>query len=50
MLAFKNGTRAATVMHRHAAGLTQTEIEGLAQYFSSQNTHPPIELKANPLK
>ena len=36
MLAFKSGERQATVMHRHAKGLTNQEIEDLAEYFSNQ--------------
>lgn len=36
MTAFKNGTRSATVMHRHAKGLTVEEINDLAVYFSQQ--------------
>ena len=36
MTAFKNGTRSATVMHRHAKGLTPEEINDLAVYFSQQ--------------
>lgn len=36
MLAFKSGERPATVMHRHAKGLTNQEIEDLAEYFSKQ--------------
>ncbi len=36
LLAFKNGTRPATVMHQHAKGYTDEELERLATYFSSQ--------------
>lgn len=36
MMAFKNGTQSATVMHRHAKGLTVEEINDLALYFSQQ--------------
>lgn len=36
MLAFKNGSRPATVMHRHAKGIQEDEIQALAQYFSQQ--------------
>jgi cytochrome c553 len=36
MLAFKSGDRPATVMHRHAKGLSNQEIEDLAEYFSKQ--------------
>jgi sulfide dehydrogenase cytochrome subunit len=37
MLAFKDGTRPATVMHRHAKGLNIDEINLLANYFARQN-------------
>ena len=33
---FKAGTRQATVMHQHAKGYSDREIEVLAQYFSQQ--------------
>jgi cytochrome c553 len=33
---FKNGTRPATVMHQHAKGYTDQELERLAAYFSRQ--------------
>lgn len=36
MLAFKDGSRPATVMHRHAKGLNVDEINLLADYFSKQ--------------
>jgi sulfide dehydrogenase cytochrome subunit len=36
MLAFRNGSRDSTVMHRHAKGLTIEEINLLATYFSQQ--------------
>lgn len=45
MLAFKNGSRDSTVMHRHAKGLTIDEIDHLADYFSKQkrvSTPAPI--------
>lgn len=32
---FKSGARPATVMHRHAAGYSDAEIEKLADYFSA---------------
>ena len=32
---FKSGARPATVMHRHAAGYTDLEIEKMADYFSA---------------
>jgi sulfide dehydrogenase cytochrome subunit len=36
MQEFKAGTRQATVMHQHAKGYTDPEIELLAAYFSQQ--------------
>jgi cytochrome subunit of sulfide dehydrogenase len=36
MLAFKDGSRPATVMHHHAKGLNLDEIDLLALYFSQQ--------------
>lgn len=36
MLAFKDGSRRATVMHHHAKGLNVDEINLLAAYFSQQ--------------
>jgi cytochrome subunit of sulfide dehydrogenase len=52
MLAFKDGSRPATVMHRHAKGLQAEEIQALAEYFSLQKrvtaTPAPAQtLKAN---
>lgn len=52
MLAFKDGSRAATVMHHHAKGLNVDEINLLANYFSHQkriaNVAPTSQqLKAN---
>ena len=52
MLAFKNGTRPATVMHHHAKGLNEDEINLLAIYFSQQKRSisqapKPQTLKAN---
>jgi sulfide dehydrogenase cytochrome subunit len=40
MLAFKDGSRPATVMHRHAKGLHVDEINLLADYFSTQKRVP----------
>jgi cytochrome c553 len=34
MKAFRSGERSSTVMHRHAKGLTEPEIAGLADYFA----------------
>jgi cytochrome subunit of sulfide dehydrogenase len=36
MKAFRSGGLTSTVMHRHAKGLTETEIDLLADYFSTQ--------------
>lgn len=33
---FRDGQRAATVMHQHARGYTDAEFERLADYFSSR--------------
>jgi cytochrome c553 len=33
---FKSGARAATVMHRHAKGYNDDEIEKLADFFAAQ--------------
>ena len=49
MLAFKSGARKATVMHRHASGLTDDEINQLAVYFSSQVPKVPAQLKSETL-
>lgn len=42
--AFRDGKRSSTVMHHHAKGLTQQEIEQLAAYFSAQQAVPPQAL------
>ena len=36
MQSFRDGTRASSVMHHHAKGLTQQEIEQLADHFAAQ--------------
>lgn len=36
LLAYKNGTQPATVMHQHAKGYTDAELARLADYFSRQ--------------
>lgn len=33
---FKSGARPATVMHQHAKGYTDSELEQLADFFASQ--------------
>lgn len=48
--AFKSGERSATVMHRHAKGLTDDEIVALAEYFSAQVPHTTNTLKAQKLR
>ena len=40
--AYRNGSLPATVMHQHARGLTETEIQALAQYFSAQTLGKPV--------
>lgn len=52
MLAFRDGSRPATVMHRHAKGLQVAEINELAAYFAAQKIvaakNPPSQaLQAN---
>jgi cytochrome c553 len=48
--AFKSGELSATVMHRHAKGLTADEITALAEYFSLQVAHKPVNLKPQKLR
>jgi cytochrome subunit of sulfide dehydrogenase len=36
MMAFRDGSQAATVMHQHARGLNDDQIEKLGDYFSSR--------------
>lgn len=50
MLAFKNGERPATVMHRHAKGLQADEINRLAAYFAAQKPIPSSSPKTQTLK
>jgi sulfide dehydrogenase cytochrome subunit len=50
MLAFRNGSRSATVMHHHAKGLKADEINELAVYFSLQNRVNATALKPQKLK
>ena len=47
---FKSGERSATVMHRHAKGLTADEIIALADYFSMQAPHRSATLKSQQLR
>ncbi len=48
--AFKSGERSATVMHRHARGLSSEEITGLAEYFSKQQPRQATLLKPQKLQ
>ena len=50
LLDFRKGVRPATVMHRHANGLTLDEIEQLADYFSRQKPHKRSILTPQTLK
>ncbi|OIQ82008.1 cytochrome subunit of sulfide dehydrogenase precursor [mine drainage metagenome] len=48
MQAFRSGTRASTVMHHHAMGLPEDEIEQLGDYFAAQKrvaVSSPMPLK-----
>jgi sulfide dehydrogenase cytochrome subunit len=42
MMAFKTGERTSTVMHHHAKGLTQEEINLLAAHFFRQPKLPAL--------
>jgi sulfide dehydrogenase cytochrome subunit len=42
MTAFRTGERSSTVMHHHAKGLTQEEIQLLAEHFSRQPKRPGV--------
>ncbi len=50
MLAFKDGSRPATVMHHHAKGLNTDEINQLAVYFSQQKRVANVAPKPQTLK
>ena len=50
MAAFKDGSRPATVMHHHAKGLHEDEINLLALYFSQQKFSPSISPKPQTLQ
>jgi cytochrome subunit of sulfide dehydrogenase len=50
MLAFKDASRPATVMHRHAKGLNVDEINLLADYFSKQKRVPSQAPQSQTLK
>ena len=49
MLAFKEGSLPATVMHHHAKGLNVDEINQLAMYFSQQKPVANQAPKSQPL-
>ena len=49
MLAFKEGSRPATVMHHHAKGLNVDEINLLANYFAQQKRVSSQLAKSQPL-
>jgi cytochrome c553 len=50
MLAFKDGSRPATVMHHHAKGLNIDEINLLALYFAQQKRVTSVQPKTQTLK
>jgi cytochrome c553 len=50
MLAFKKGERSSTVMHHHAKGLSNDEINALALYFSQQKRITSTPLKPQALE
>jgi cytochrome subunit of sulfide dehydrogenase len=50
MLAFKNGSSPATVMHHHAKGLNADEINELAAYFVQQKRVANVAPKSQTLK
>jgi cytochrome subunit of sulfide dehydrogenase len=50
MLAFKDGSRPATVMHHHAKGLNTEEINQLAVYFSLLKRVENIQPRSQALK
>lgn len=50
MLAFKDGSRPATVMQRHAKGLNIDEINLMADYFSKQKRVPSLTPQPQTLK
>lgn len=39
--AFRSGEAPASVMHQHARGYTEAEIDALAQYFASRPARAP---------
>ncbi len=50
MQAFRNNSRSSTVMHHHASGLNNKEIEQLAHYFSQQKRITSPELPSQVLE
>ena len=39
MQAFRDGTRPATVMHQHAKGLSEEQIDAIGDYYASRPAH-----------
>lgn len=50
LMAYKSGASTATVMHRHAKGLSDEEIIALADYFSQQSANATATLKSQKLR
>lgn len=50
MLGFRDGSRKATVMHRHAKGLTVDEINQLAEHFLHQKRIDKSPIKTETLR
>jgi cytochrome subunit of sulfide dehydrogenase len=50
MQQFKSGKTPATVMHHHARGLNDTEIEALASYFAGMPKNSPSKLPTQAFK
>jgi cytochrome c553 len=50
LLAYKSGAITATVMQRHAKGLSDSEIAALAHYFSQQPASAPAALASQKLR
>lgn len=50
LAAYKSGASSATVMHRHAKGLTDEEILALGDYFSQQSASATATLKSQKLR
>ncbi|MFD0913235.1 c-type cytochrome [Methylophilus luteus] len=48
MQGFKNGSLSSTVMHHHAKGLTDDEINNLAAYFATLPRHTAAQAPQQP--